>query len=86
MNVVTNENIEGMISEHATNGVARMKVGDVTSCVGLFGSALWYNLTDLERYCLFMDIVDMLVDEGELDLEFAGVNDEGLTLYRRIES
>jgi hypothetical protein len=85
MEVVTKENIEEMISEHATNSVARMKVGDVTSCVGLFGSALWYSLTELERYYLFMNMVDMLVGEGELDLEFAGVNDVKETLYRKIK-
>ena len=44
--------MEEMISEHAINRVARMKAGDVTSPVGLFGSAVWYSLTDLEKHLL----------------------------------
>ena len=85
MYVPTGKNMEEVISEHAINRVACMKVGDVTSPVGLFGSAVWYNLTDLEKHYLFMRMLDMLVDEGELDLEFAGVDADGQTLYRRIE-
>ena len=85
MYVSTSENMEEMISEHAINRVARMKAGDVTSPVGLFGSAVWYSLTDLEKHYPFMRMVDMLVDEGELDLEFAGVDADGQNLYRKIE-
>ena len=77
--------MEEMISEHAINRVARMEIGDVTNCNELFGSAVWYSLTDLEKHYLFMRMVDMLVDEGELDLEFAGVDADEQTLYRKIE-
>ena len=82
---VTNENIEAMVSEHAMNRVARMEIGDVTNCIELFGSAVWYSLTDLEKHYPFMRMLDMLVNEGELDLEFAGVDADGQTLYRKIE-
>ena len=85
MYVSTSENMDEMISEHAINRVARMEIGDVTNHKELFGSAVWYSLTDLEKHYLFMRMVDMLVGEGELDLEIAGVNDEGETLYRKIE-
>ena len=85
MYVPTEINMEELISEHATNRVARMEVGDVTNNKELFGSALWYSLTDLEKHYLFIRMVDMLVGEGELDLEFAGVDDEGQPLYRKIE-
>jgi hypothetical protein len=85
MYISTSENIEAMVSEHAINRVARMEIGDVTNGIELFGSALWYNLTDLEKHYLFMRMLDMLVDEGELDLEFAGVDADGQTLYRKIE-
>jgi hypothetical protein len=84
MYVPKDKNMDEMISEHAINRVARMEIGDVTNCIELFGSAVWYSLTDLEKHYLFMRMVDMLVDEGELDLEIAGVNDAGQTLYERI--
>ena len=63
-----------------------MEIGDVTNCKDLFGSALWYSFTDLEKHYLITRMIDMLVREKELDLEFAGVDDDGLTLYRKIES
>ena len=84
MYVATSESIEDMISEHAINRVARMEIGDVTYCKELFGKALWHSLTVLEQHYLFMRMVDMLVNEGELELEFAGVDDDGKNLYRRI--
>jgi hypothetical protein len=77
--------MEEMISEHAINRVARMDIGDVTSPLGLFGSAVWYSLTDLEKHYLFMRMIDMLVSEGELDLEFDGVDSDGQFLYRKID-
>ena len=85
MYVPTSESNEGMISEHAINRVARMEIGDITNCKELFGRALWHSLTDLEKHYLFMRMVDMLVSEGELDLEFAEVDSDGQTLYRKIE-
>jgi hypothetical protein len=85
MYVATNENTEDMISEHAFNRVACMEIGDVTNCKDLFGSALWYSLTDLEKHYLFIRMINMLVTVGELDLEFAGEDHEGQTLYRRIK-
>ena len=85
MYVPTNENTEELVSEHAINRVARMKAGDVTNCKELFGKAVWYNLTHLEKHYLFVRMLDMLVDEGELDLEFAGEDADGQTLYRKIE-
>jgi hypothetical protein len=84
MYMPSDTNMEEMISEHAINSVARMEIGDITNHKELFGSAVWYSLTDLEKHYLFMRMVDMLVDEGELDLEIAGVNDAGQTLYERI--
>lgn len=84
MYIPTDKNMEGMISEHAINRVARMEIGDVTSYVGLFGSALWHSLTDLEKHYLFIRMVDMLVGEGELDLEFSGLDGDGNTLYQRV--
>ena len=85
MYMPTDKNMEEMISEHAINRVARMEIGDVTNNKDLFGSAVWYSLTDLEKHYLFMRMVGMLVDEGELDLEFAGVDADGQNLYRKIE-
>ena len=85
MYVPTNESTEELVSEHAINRVARMKAGNVTNCKELFGKAVWYNLTDLEKHYLFMRTLDMLFNEGDLDLEFAGEDDEGQTLYRKIE-
>ena len=50
MYVPKGKNMDEMISEHATNRVSRMEIGDVTNCKDLFGSALWYSLTDLEKH------------------------------------
>ena len=85
MYVAINENTEELVSEHAINRVARMKAGDVTNSEELFGKAVWHSLTDLEKHYLFMRTLDMLVNEGGLDLEFAGVDADGQTLYRKIE-
>ena len=74
-----------MITEHAYNRVARMDIGDVTSPAELFGSALWYSFTDLEKHYLVLRYLEVQISVGELDLEFDGLDADGQRLYRKFE-
>ena len=63
--------------------VKRMKRGDVTDREGLFGKALWWNLTPMERGHCFGPALDRLVMDGALPLKFVESDFVGEFNYRK---
>jgi hypothetical protein len=79
------EEIQQMIAEHVDNHYYLTPVGKKVAYTELFGKLLLQSTTSLDQHYVLKGTLDHLVACGEVDFEFAGEDDEGQTLYRRIE-
>jgi hypothetical protein len=79
------EEIQEMISEHVDKHYYLIPVGKKVAYTELFGKLLLQSTTSLDQHYVLKGTLDHLVACGEVDFEFAGVNDEKETLYRKIE-
>ena len=75
-----------MVSDHVNQRLYLIEPGEVADRHDLFGEAVLASTSVLEqRYVLDRNLA-YLIAFGEIDLEIAGVNDEGETLYRRSDA
>ena len=73
------EEIQEMVFEHVDEQLYFVEAGRKVTCTELLQAT-----TPLEHRYVFKRALDHLVACGEIDVVFAGVNDEGQTLYKRI--
>ena len=73
------EMVYGQVDEH----LYLIDCDDTNVCESLFDKVLWDATTSLDHY-VFERALALLISCEEIDLVFAGVNDEGQTLYERI--
>ena len=74
-----------MISEHVDKHLYLIECGEVVDSRTLFGKTVLASTSTLEKRYVLDRTLDYLVAFGEIDLEFAGINDDGETLYRRCD-
>ena len=79
------EEIQQLIAEHVDKQYYLIPVGKKVAYTELFGKLLLQSTTPLDQHYVLKGTLDHLVACGEVDFEFAGEDDEGQTLYRRIE-
>jgi hypothetical protein len=79
-----NEAMKEMVFEHVDEHLFFVEAGKKVDYTQLFDKHLLQATTPLEHRYVFKRALDHLVACGEVDLVFAGVNDEGPTLYERI--
>ena len=79
------EEIQQIIAEHVDNQYYLIPVGKKVVYTDLFGKLLLQSTTSLDRHYVLKGTLDHLVACGEVCFEFAGEDDDGQTLYRRIE-
>ena len=79
------EEIQHMVAEHVDKQYYLIPVGKQVVYTELFGKILLQSTTSLDQHYVLKDTLDHLVACGEVEFEFAGEDDEGQTLYRRIE-
>ena len=80
-----NVEIKKMVIEHADMRSYLIGVDEIVDYKRLFDPVLLESTTSLEQLYVFDRTLTMLVACGEIDLEHAGISDEGLTLYRRTD-
>ena len=73
-----------MVFEHADEHLYFVKAGKKVDYTQLFDKHLLQATTSLEHRYVFERALAYLMAFEEIDLVFAGVNDEGQTLYQRI--
>ena len=78
------ESTKEMVSEHVDEHLYFLDAGKKMDYTKLFDKHLLEAMTRLEQRYVLKRALDLLVAFGEIDVEFAGVNDEGETLYKRI--
>lgn len=78
------EDITKMVAEYMDARIYFIDAGKKVAYTEVFDNALLKSTTQLEHRFVLQLALDYLVALGEVDLEFAGVNDEGQTLYERI--
>ena len=74
-----------MVGEHVDNHIYFVEVGKKVNYTELFDKALLDAMTTLEHRYVLERALAYLIAFEEVDLELAGVNDEGQTLYQRID-
>ena len=72
-----------MVSEHVNHRLYLIECGEVADRRALFGEAVLATTSALEQRYVLDRTLAYLVAFGEIDLEIAGLNDDGETLYRR---
>ena len=80
-----NEEIKEMVIEHADMRSYLIGIDEIVDYKRLFDPVLLESTTSLEQLYVLDRTLTMLVACGEIDLEHAGISDEGLTLYRRTD-
>jgi hypothetical protein len=73
-----------MVFEHVDEHLYFVKAGKKVDYTQLFDKHLLQATTSLEHRYIFERALAYLMALEEIDLVFAGVNDEGRTLYQRI--
>jgi hypothetical protein len=79
------EILQQMIAEHVDKQYYLIPVGNKVAYTELFGELLLQSTTSLDQHYVLKGTLDHLVACGEVDFRFAGEDDDGQTLYRRIE-
>jgi len=75
-----------MIVDHVDQQIYFVEPGKKVDYTQLFDKHLLEATTPLEHLCVFERALNMSIVCGEVDdLEIVGVNDEGRTLYRRLD-
>ena len=74
-----------IVSDHVNQRLYLIKGGEVADSRALFGEAVLASTSALEHRYVFDRTLAYLVAFGEIDLELAGHNDDGETLYRRCD-
>lgn len=82
---MVNKDIKQMVLDHVDMRIYFMECDETYECEFLFDKALWNATTPLEHQYVLERSLALLTACGEIELEFAGVNDEGKTLYRRLD-
>lgn len=77
------EEAKKMVFEHVDEHLYFVPVGKKVDYTQLFDKTLLKATTPLEHYYVFERALAHLIALEEIDLVFAGVDDEGRTLYRR---
>ena len=80
-----NKRYTNEVLEHTTPRAARMCLGEVTDCEGLIDPGVWNDVPAHERRFAFGRPVSLLVAQGKLPLEFAGLSRARHNLYRKIK-
>ena len=75
-----------MVFEHVDSRLFLIKCGEPVDSHALFDKAVLASTSELEHRYVFDRTLAYLIAFGEIELEFAGVNDDGQPLYRRLES
>lgn len=78
------EAMKKMVSDHVDDQLYRVKAGKKVTYRELFDKHLLESTSELEHYYLFERALADLMAFEEIDLVYAGVIDEGQTLYKRI--
>ena len=73
-----------MVFEHVDDHLYFVEAGKKVDYTKLFDKHLLEATTPLEQRYVLKRALDHLIACGEIDVVFAGVNDEGQTLYKRI--
>ena len=73
-----------MVTDHIDMRTYFIKEGEPTDGEGLFGNPIWKASTDLEHEFVLERTLQHLIEFEEVDFIYAGVNDEGKNLYKRI--
>lgn len=81
---MTTEEMKEMVSDYIDERLYYVEAGKEVNFTQLFDKHLLEATTPLEQRYVLKRALDLLVACGEIDVEFAGVNDEGQTLYQRI--
>ena len=81
--MITQE-VEEMVAEHVDGQLYFVQAGKKVVYKALFDKHLLETTTALEQRYVLKRVLDHLIACGEIDVVFAGVNDEGQTLYKRI--
>ena len=79
-----NEEINEMVREHVDARIYFVSAGKKVDYTQLFDKQLLQATTSLEHRYVFERALAYLMAFEEIDLVFAGVNDKGQTLYKRI--
>ena len=79
-----NEEINEMVREHVDDRLYFVSAGKKVDYTKLFDKDLLESTSPLEHRYVFERALAYLMAFEEIDLVFAGVNDEGQTLYKRI--
>jgi len=74
-----------MVFEHVDRRLYLIECGEPVDSHALFDKTVLASTSELERRYVFDRTLAYLIAFGEIDLEFAGVNDDGQPLYRRLE-
>ena len=77
------DEINKMVVEHVEMREWLIGFDEAVDYKRLFDPVLLEATTSLEQLYVFDRTLTILVACGEIDLEHAGISDEGLTLYRR---
>ena len=80
-----NEVIQLMVAEQVEKRYYLIPVGKKVLYTELFDELVLESTTSLDQHYVLKGALDHLVACGEVDFEFAGEDDDGQTLYRRIE-
>jgi hypothetical protein len=72
-----------LVSEHVKQRIYLIGCGEVVGRSTVFGEAVLAATSALEQLYVLDRTLAYLIAFGEIELEFAGVNDEGEPLYRR---
>ena len=78
------EETRNMVHEHVDEHLYFVECDKKVVFTQMFDKNLLNATTELEHRYVLKRALDLLVACGEIDVEFAGENDEGETLYMRI--
>jgi hypothetical protein len=78
-----NRNMMKMVHGHVDDHLYHVEVGKKVTYMALFDKRLLDSTSTLEHYYVFERALADLMAFEEIDLEYAGVDDEGRTLYKR---
>ena len=72
-----------LVADHVNQRIYLIECGEVADRRALFGEAVLASTSALEQLYVLDRNLDYLIAFGEMNLEIAGLNDDGETLYRR---
>ena len=77
------DSIKTMVAEHVEMREWLIGFDETVDYTRLFDPVLLEATTSLEHRYILDRTLSLMVVCGEIDLEFAGINDAGFSLYRR---